>query len=449
MIGSWVRREGFWLLDALRGGTIRQHLQDIQHKMKFGNSGEGQQEPSVQQELSVQEELETELTQLLSHAKNTTPFYRELADFPVVTKADFKEHYIAFQSDLFLNKPLHHMSTSGSTGTPFTANQDMNKRKRVLAEIIYFNELGGHKLGDRLLYLRVWNEKYQKSKVDLFKENLIAVDISRLEEETMSLIVKTLKQDNKIVSILGYGVTYKTLAKYLVAQGAQPSDFNLKALFNSSELLDNRSKQLLSETLGCKVYDRYSNMENGILAQTGHNSDEFLVNTAGYYLELLDLEEDKPAARGEVGRIVITDLYNYAMPMIRYDTGDMAVKLEEGTGAQSRFKSLQGRRTELLYNTEGKLLTPATMDFCIWKFVKIKQFQLIQEGAFDYRVKVNGSEKAYPAASILAEFKKFLGSDANIALEFVDEIPVTASGKFKGTISHYIYDERNYSKQDV
>lgn len=444
MPGPAIRRTGFWIVDALRGGTIREHFKDLSE-----NTGR----PCS----------EEQLLRLLAHAAGTTPFYQrlnqtrlangctllsELADFPVVSKADFKQDCSAFQSQLFLGQKLHQMLTSGSTGIPFRFFQDFEKRRRVLAEIVYFNQVAGHRLGDRLLYLRVWNERTRKSKLEQIKQNMVPFDVTKMEQ-AMPLVVNTLKQDRRITSVLAYGSVLTALAKHLSEDGADPSMFNLKNVFSSSEKLDLQSKQVLSDIMGCRVFDRYSNQENGILAQTQHNSDEFAANTSSYYIELLDMKEDNPARKGELGRIVVTDLYNFAMPMIRYDTGDTAVKLENGSGQQSRFGGLQGRLGDILYNCEGKMVPIAALSFSVWKFVRHKQFQLIQEGPFQYRVRVNGSENAYPDSDIIAEFRKFLGDDAVISLEFVDEALVYASGKFQASIRDYEYDERNYPQKDV
>ncbi|NLX03263.1 MAG: phenylacetate--CoA ligase family protein [Syntrophomonadaceae bacterium] len=435
MLGSWIRRTGFWTLDRLSGGITRKHYNDIKCRMNKKTSNDEQ------------------IEQLLKHAVESTPYYKQrikeapllkIENFPIITKYDIKKNYGEFQSERYLNKKIHHMSTSGSTGTPFTVNQDMNKRKRVLAEIIYFNELGKQKLGDKYIYFRVWNDKTRKSKLESIMQNLIPVDISKLDKSFLISTTQMLKKNKKIVSALAYASTYKVLARYLQNEGAVSSEFNIKSLFSSSEILDSKSKEILCNVLGCEVYDRYSNQENGIIAQTRNNSDIFYVNTPSYYVELLKVDSNEPASKGELARIIITDLYNYAMPLIRYDTGDLAIKIEESSKAQIRFKTVQGRSSDLVYDTNGNQLTPLTLYFCIWKFEKIMQFQLIQKSAFEYRIKINGGQNAYEHAEIIKEFKKALGDKANITLEFVHEIPQLSSGKFKDTISQYEYDESNY-----
>lgn len=431
MIGSWIRRTGFWALDALKGGAVRKHYNDIVLKLSEDYDG-----------------CDTEqLSALLEHAKSTTPFYRRLnsqkllnsiEDFPIVTKMDYKEQFDAFQSEVYLDKPKHQMSTSGSTGTPFTVNQDMNKRKRVLAEIIYFNEICGQKLGDKYIYFRVWTDKNRKSKLEQLMQNLVPVDILHLDDANLEKIRCLLKQDKSINSALAYASTYEHLVNYLIACGDNPDMFNIRLFVTGSEVLDMQYKKRIKETIGCDIVDRYSNQENGIIAQTPDMSDEFIVNTASYYVELLKLDSDEDADIGELGRIIVTDLYNFAMPIIRYDTGDLAIKCDETSyGSVNKFNSVQGRRVDTIYDTKGDRLTPISICNYMWGYTKLKQYQFIQEGAKKYTLKVNGAEGVYTKNEFERTLKDILGHDAEIDIQFVDTIPVLASGKFKKTICNY------------
>ena len=431
MFGSWIRRTGFWILDALKGGTIRNHYKDIVNKMSDNYNDRGKQQ----------------LEALLEYAKSTTPFYRRLnsqkllnsiEDFPIVTKMDYKEQFDAFQSEVYLDKPKHQMSTSGSTGTPFTVNQDMNKRKRVLAEIIYFNEICGQKLGDKYIYFRVWTDKNRKSRLERFMQNLVPVDILHLDDANLEKIRCLLKRDKSIKSALAYASTYEHLVNYLTTCGDNPGMFNINLFVTSSEVLDMQYKKRIKETIGCDIIDRYSNQENGIIAQTPDMSDEFIVSTASYYVELLKLDSDEDAADGELGRIIVTDLYNFAMPMIRYDTGDLAIKCEASYGGIKKFKAVQGRRVDTIYDTKGNRLTPISICNYMWGYTKLKQYQFIQEDAKKYTLKVNGAEGIYAKDEFERTLKGILGSDAEIDIQFVDTIPVLASGKFKKTICNYM-----------
>ena len=196
-------------------------------------------------------------------------------------------------------------------------------------------------------------------------------------------------------------------------------------------------KKRIKETIGCDIIDRYSNQENGIIAQTPDMSDEFIVNTASYYVELLKLDSDENADSGELGRIIVTDLYNFAMPMIRYDTGDTAISCGKENDQIRQFKSLQGRQVDIIYDTRGNRITPFVIGMHMLGFDKLKQYQLIQKDARKYVFKVNGADGVYSKEELDKIVRDILGQDAEIDIQFVDTIPVLASGKFKRTVCNY------------
>lgn len=133
MLAEKLRKLGFWVLDFLNGGYVREHYKDIKKIINNNDDSNNLKK----------------LNLLLNHAVNTTEFYSQyknfnnLKDFPIINKKIIKKNFEQFISRKYKDKKLHSMTTSGSTGTPLTVYQDFNKRKRVLAEIIYFGELCG------------------------------------------------------------------------------------------------------------------------------------------------------------------------------------------------------------------------------------------------------------------------------------------------------------------
>jgi len=428
MMGSLIRRVVYWVLDFVKGGHIYRHYKNIENEMSDYNS----------------ENQKIKIEKLIKHAVNTTEYYKDMEfnsikDFPVVNKLIYNQNYEKFQSSEFINKKIHKMSTSGSTGTPFVVRQDMNKRYRNLADIIYFNKISNQKLGDKYIFFRVWNDKNKKSNFEKFKQNLVPIDILHLDDSSLEKIRNYLKSDKKVNSTLAYANTYKQLVKYLEKCKDNKTMFNIKTMFSSSEVLDINTKKKIKKIIGADVVDRYSNQENGIIAQSCLNGDEFHINSASYYVELLNIDNDKEAKDGELARIVITDLYNYAMPMIRYDTGDLAIKQKKGNCKWNTqvIKNIQGRRVDMFYDTKGNVMTPHTMGVTMWKFNKVKQYQFIQEDKNKYTLKLNLEKGIYTEEEIINTLKQILGDDANITIEYTNHIPVVSSGKYKETICHY------------
>lgn len=425
MFGDWIRRVGFWTLDALKGGKVRANYRDIKTRFSMGTVNIEQRDL------------------LLRHAVDTTPFYRNcdpsnILSFPIINKNDIKRAWDDMHADNYCGKPVHYMHTSGSTGTPFTMEWDIGKRKRQLADLIYFNELAGQRLGQPYLYFRVWTQNNQKSNLELWMQNLTPINILYLDDEVLEKIRDRLKKKPYIHICLAYASTYEYLARYLKSKGDRPEMFHTQAFISGSEVLTMESKHLIHDTVGCAVIDRYSNEENGFLAQSGDLSENFQVNYASFFLEILKQDSNDPAELGEIGRVVVTDLYSFAVPIIRYDTGDLARKAEEQDGWTTKLDSIQGRRVDVIYDTSGRRLTAHTWSVYMWKFEKLKQYQFIQETEKQYILKVNGAEGNYSDEELKAHLITVLGNDAEITIEHVDGIPALSSGKFKKTICHYV-----------
>jgi phenylacetate-CoA ligase len=155
--------------------------------------------------------------------------------------------------------------------------------------------------------------------------------------------------------------------------------------------------------------------------------------------EYLKLDEDLPADPGERARMVVTDLFNRAMPLIRYDTGDVVVR-QAAPSCGWRTETLsevEGRRLDFIYDTRDRLLSPAVVCNHFWPFTRLKQFQFVQEAQGQYRIILNGALGKYEDATFVELAKGFLGADASVSVVHVDQIPQLASGKFMVVISHY------------
>ena len=411
----------FWIKDLLSGGKIYKAYKDIKYSYSNGNL-----------------DFEKDINDLLQHASNTTDFYKEyrgkkLEDFPIINKMVIKENFNEIQSKQYKGKKLHKMSTSGSTGTPLTVVQDKNKRARVIAAVIFFGKLCGYTFGQRQMFLRVWVKSVKKSPIKKFIQNMITEDISNLNDSKLEEISTILEKDNKIRNILSYASTLEKLANYL--EKKEKRSYGLTSIISGSELLQENVREKLKETFKCNVVSRYANEENGILGQDCiENNHEIHLNLADYYFEFLKLEDDTPAEEGELARIVITDLWNYALPMIRYDTGDLAIvgKAECSLKSNLVIKEIFGRKVDLIYNTYEEPVSPHLITNNMWEVKGIKQFKFIQQDRFKYKILLNlEKDSVCNETDLINKFKKLMGENSEIEIEYTEEIPVLNSGKRK------------------
>lgn len=386
-----------------------------------------------------------ELSRLLKWSVENTQYYKnfdpkDIQSFPVLTKNIIREKRDDLIAPYAKGKDLYTVSTSGSTGIPLSVVWSRNKRSHQIAEMIYYYEKAGTEFGQKILFFRGNpQQKSLKNKIKEWLENIYEFDVTTIDDSKMKQIIHMLTEDSSISCCIGYGSFNEEMLNYLIRNKIDKK-FKPQSIITSSEVTSRNCKTKLADLTGVKVYDRYSNSENGFIAQTDSGSEEFKVNVAGFYVEILKMDSDEPAEKNEVGRIVITDLYNVAMPMIRYDTGDLAAYSEKVDGWVTVLHTIQGRQSDIIYNTVGAKITTSSWNTYM-NFPLMRQYQLVQEGKKQYTLKVNCDKGIYEKNDIVNALKKTLGMDAEITIEYVDEIPQLSSGKFRKTICNYHPEE--------
>ncbi|MBO5052807.1 MAG: phenylacetate--CoA ligase family protein [Muribaculaceae bacterium] len=430
-----TRARLFWLKDRLAGGKVRQGL-DLLQQVEGGSMSEADIDRYHHQQLNT----------LLSHCVKTVPAYLGLkpniTSWPVVNKHVIKQNLANHFSTSFDKKSLIAMSTSGSTGTPFTSWQDIGKKRHVNAEVLFYNGKIGYSIGRRIIYFRSVVNEVAKSSLQQFMQNIYLIDCSDLSDESISAKLKQIKSLTRKTGamILSYASTLDAFRRYFDKHGtSQAADCNIYGIVSGSEMLHEYTRKSLSQAFNCKVVSRYANEENGFIGQDDTLDNTFLNNRANYYIEILKIDSDQPADIGEIGRIVVTDLYNYSMPMIRYDTGDVGAwhYIEYNGVKRKAIGAFGGRKVDITYDCHGNAISPFAITNNMWKFQNIKQFQFIQRGFRNYLLKIN-TDHDINELELIETYKKIVGDDGNITIEYCSEIPVLASGKRR-----YIVNEMN------
>ncbi|MFZ1705239.1 MAG: hypothetical protein WAT79_12905 [Saprospiraceae bacterium] len=422
---TYIRRIVFWTLDFIKGGNVWRHFKQVQDLLN-------------RQEIN-QKQLDT----LLSHTIKTVPFYKKynevtsLQQLPVVSKNIIKSEIETFTSDLFDKSELFKLTTSGSTGTPFSVYQDKNKKNRNTADTMVFAEKADYCIGEKLYYLKIWSLANRKSLWTKWIQNIETIDVLNLDDNTLSKLLDDFRKENNPFGVIGYASALETLCKYCDRLPEKIGNTKMVSMISISESLSSEVKQKLTKFFGITVVARYSNVENGILGQQRmDNTEEFELNHASYYFEIMDFERDEVLSDGEIGRIVITDLYNFAMPMLRYDTGDIGSIIQNSVSGKRVLVNLEGRKLDVLYNTQKQLVSSLLVYKNMWKYSEIDQYQLIQKGAKEYtlRISTSGFNRS---EEIIYEYKSYLGQDAKIDIEIVHEIPLLDSGKRRKVVQAY------------
>lgn len=415
-------RNAFWKADMEAGGIIRTQYEEIKRVIDTVDM----------------QWVKDRYADIKQHAIDHTGFYKGYKandEFPVMDKMLLLENYEGVKADGGYKLPTHVSSTSGSTGTPFAVIQDYKKRKRTIADLKVFGELCDYPSHERMLFFRVINEKLNRSPEQEDSENIYYIDSSNLDMENCRKMHNAILEKEPRI-IFSYSSTLVHLARFIDSLEEKYTYNNLKAVLTGGEGISEENRRLLEKVFDCRVYRRYSNMELGILGQDMGNGGSYLLNYGSYYFECLKTDCDKPAEAGEVGRIVITDLFNLAFPMIRYDTGDLGIIEEDENEGFPRLKEIYGRKRDCVYTVDGLLLSPAKISVGMWGTEGVKQWQFIQETKYDYVLKLN-CEDGLDTSSLINKFKALLGADAKIHIEYVDEIPVASSNKRRAVICNY------------
>ena len=428
----YIRNKAFWVFDFIKGGDVYRKYRYIRY------INEHCEDPKAQAL------RETSVKDILKHTAEHIPFYKEfkgatkVTDFPVISKWKMAAKIDDFMLPGQDRDKLHKALTSGSTGAPFTSYKDKDKRNRNAADVIYFAESAGFKLGSTLFYMRRWSEDLIKSKLSIWLQNIVPIDVLHLSDEEIDSLLKKLSRDKTNKNIIGYPSSFDTICKYFKKHNVPPKDYKIKSVIATSEGLPNHVKQEMQHYFKTPVVSRYSNMECGIIAQQKpYKGDHFYINWASYHVEVVDMEKDTPVPFGEPGRIIVTDLFNKVMPFIRYDTGDVGVMTENDEGFGPVLSRIEGRKMDILLNTKGEL----TSSFVVTEislFEGVVQSQTIQVGPKDYTIKLKVDNRFTGENEMIRRFKGFLGEDAVITIKYVNEIPLLPSGKRKIMINKYL-----------
>lgn len=427
--GEYIRYNAFWFLDTLKGGPLKRQLEETNFILSSSDSS------------TVNQDNLNKLQALINHAVASTEFYknvtsRSLEDFSVINKNSICKNLKNITSDKFKLKNCKKVCTSGSTGTPFSVYYNKDKINKNVADNIYFSSKSNFKIGDNLVYLKIWQEVFNRKDLLMLKLRHISPrSVYDLSSNGIDDLIEGLNASKKTINMMSYASALEKICWHIDKKEINPIRFKTNSIITISEALNAYTRKAVKNYFGVSPMARYSNNENGILAQQISESDlKYRINNSSFHIEIFSLKEDKKLNHGEMGRIVVTDLYNYATPLIRYDTGDVGM-IELDKENRPYFAKVLGRKLDLLYDTKGNLISEY-LAAKIWKYGRFKQIQLIQKQKKEYHICLNTLTKI-DEEKLKMEFLSYLGDDALIKIKYVDEIPLLKSGKRRFVVNEY------------
>ncbi len=392
------------------------------------------------------------LQKILHHAMSTVPYYQlhlknlskknnfRWQDIPLLSRQQLQENHsqLISQAELKGHGQDIDFRSSGSTGRPvhlisteyaqqywqaFTLRDHLWAERDFSLDFAVIKNMSK----DKGKYPGHTSSTWGPSSSSVFRTG---PSYSLNSSETIATQYKWLSEKQP-----AYLVTYPSslleLAKLELAQGKLKSLRNISSL---GETLSPDTREFVQKAFGCKVYDMYSAQEIGYMALQCPKHEHYHIQSENCLVEILD-ENNNPCPPGKIGRVVVTSLHNYRMPLIRYDIGDLAIA---GNTCDCGItlpviKRILGRNRNLVIYPNGDKSWPSYNPMKLMDIFPNAQFQLLQTSLTELELRVNITtplqESQIQAAQ--AVIRKAIGYDFNIAVHPVKNIERAASGKFE------------------
>lgn len=398
------------------------------------------------------------MRRLLVHAARHVPYYARLlaeqgvvdgdavnmdhfAGLPTLTKDILKERFDDLTSDDISSRSWHHNASGGSTGTPTKyiqdAAYDLYKEKtfhhfcRQMLAMDYFQARKLILWGSQRDILK--QKEGPRSRLIKWMENQMLFDCFHISDEDLQDFVSALQCFRPQI-VRGYAVGVFELAEYILKHQLKvpPPRF----VVSQAENLTPSMHAAIGRAFGCPVRNFYGGREVSAIAGEG---DDGLLHIFSFwnYVEVLD-EHNRPVREGEEGKVAVTTLYNHAMPMIRYEIGDRAVRgpMSERYGyPHPTLAALKGREVENFVRRDGTVVSAIFFIHFIsvvFNDGKIEKYQVIQEDYDRIRIRfVSGEDLSSGIKGGIEEnIHRVMGNDCRVVWERTVDIPKTAEGKF-------------------
>jgi phenylacetate-CoA ligase len=374
--------------------------------------------------------------------------YKLLESLPLLEQRTLQAHPDALLTS-GLRARTFRKSTGGSTGAPVTVVKDADGIAREMAGTWAALESFGIRIGDRSV--RFWGTPLTAKRRLRFRLADVAMNRIRLsafnldEEDFEGYWHRCLRF--KPAWMVGYASLLHMFAEWIDGNGLDGSSIGLRVVMPTSEPINDYQRAQVGAVFGAPLFDEYGAGEVGGIAY-GCEKGRLHVVMENVIVELLD-GDGQAVAPGEVGEVVVTDLTNRAMPLLRYRLGDRAVRGERcdcGRGSQTIDKVL-GRVHDVVYTPAGRRWHGEKMDYLMSQLFSdyggFRQYQVIQYSPNDLKVCLVAEGDISPI--LMEKIKDYVaerldGMKAEVVR--VDSIERAASGKLRVVRNDWLPEAR-------
>lgn len=399
------------------------------------------------------------LEKLLQHCWDNVPYYRNkwqeggitnideiknLDDFsklPLLTKKDVADNYSNLIPTSYKGKNIK-KSTGGSTGTPF--HFELDPLSNDVRQAVMWRGYGwlGAGLGVKSLFL--WGDNVGKtSKIKELKEKLYHRFYNREMVSTFSMNINNLDEyitkinSYKPEAIISYVNPLFEIAKFINKNNIPV--FSPQSILTGAEPLYEYQRVEIEKAFKSKVYNTYGCREFMLIAAECKQQKGLHINIDHLVVETLD--DNHKNIEGDAGDLVITDLMNYGMPLIRYVNGDRATLSNVSCNCENplpMIDKVNGRKLDVIKTASGQIIPGELFPHLFKEFDGLTKFQVKQSHieSLDISLVTNDKFNNCDDVEIIKnEINKYSKNELTLNFHMVDDIPLTSSGKYRVTIS--------------
>lgn len=338
----------------------------------------------------------TQLRKLLAHCAQNVPYYQDvfkeyhfdpgavrsvddLHGLPILTKSDIRKNFsrlIARNWKAFKPRPKE---TGGSTGEPLRMYHDSRSHGALWANIYRGFGYGGYRLGEKYLTLASGSLAPKKLKAGRWfyfrLQNSIPFPSYQLQKGAFHELLEVLRRERPKY-IYGYSSSLAGCAIVFLREGIRVE--GMQAVFTTADMLYPKQRRMIEEAFGATVFDNYGCPEAGLMSWECDQHDGYHYNIESCLIEILDQNENG------VGRVIATNLFNFAFPIVRYDTGDVATLGGEERckcgRSHRKVKALLGRQRDIITLPSGRMIHGAFFNHLpdFYNSGKVARFQIVQ-----------------------------------------------------------------------
>jgi phenylacetate-CoA ligase len=393
------------------------------------------------------------LNQIWKNVTLKTPFYQErglertaiateddLDQIPIIDKDDFRHRAVDFVPST-LRRPATISVSGGSTGSPVTSFSDPDASGIVKAAMIEGRQWWDIHPWTRCLsvwghskYLGAgWKGKWKLSR-QRFKDavaNRRVIPAYDLSSEAVKKYNAAWHRDQPRY-LVGYATAlYEIARKHRELNLPIPTGNHI--IMSTGEVLHEWQAELIQSVMRCPVIEEYGLVEAGAVAYTNPNGQGLKVLSNHFIVEVVS-DDGQPVAVGQEGRIVVTSLRRQEIPLLRYDTGDRAIRLDPAASRDVRcISKVLGRTYDLVRCSDGTAVPGVIFTHAMKPLKEVRRFQVVQRKigrAFILYV----SDRPLSAEVVYDTKNKIehaIGHSFQVDLEWREAIDTASSGKYR------------------